>query len=52
VADGYRLVWAVLDLVITNETNGIRFTQLDRQHLNRIRHHDPEQTIPEEVNAA
>src|SRR5919198_899130 len=46
------LVWAVLDLVITNETNGIRFTQLDRQHLNRIRYRDPEQTIPEEVNAA
>ena len=44
------LVWAVLDLVITNETNGIRFTQLDRQHLNRIRYHDPEQTIPEEVS--
>jgi putative transposase len=46
------LVWAVLDLVITNETNGIRFTQLDRQHLNRIRYHDPEPMIPEEVNAA
>jgi putative transposase len=46
------LVWAVLDLVITNETNGIRFTQLDRQHLNRIRYQDPEQTIPEEVTAA
>ena len=46
------LVWAVLDLVITNETNGIRFTQLDRQHLNRIRYQDPEQTLPEEVNAA
>jgi putative transposase len=46
------LVWAVLDLVITNETNGIRFTQPDRQHLNRTRYHDPEQTPPEEVNAA
>jgi putative transposase len=46
------LVWAVLDLVITNETNGIRFTQLDRQHLNRIRYQDLEQTLPEEVNAA
>ena len=46
------LVWAVLDLVITNETNGIRFTALDRQHLNRIRYHDAEQTIPEEVSAA
>jgi hypothetical protein len=46
------LVWAVLDLVITNETNGIRFTQPDRQHLNRIRYQDPEQTIPEEATAA
>jgi putative transposase len=46
------LVWAVLDLVITNETNGIGFTQLDRQHLNRIRYQDLEQTLPEEVNAA
>jgi putative transposase len=31
------LVWAVLDLLITHETNGIRFTALDRQHLNRTR---------------
>jgi putative transposase len=46
------LVWAVLDLVITNETNGIRFTQLDRHHLNRIRYQDSEQTVREEVNAA
>jgi putative transposase len=30
------LVWAVLDLLITHETNGIRFTQLDRQRLNRL----------------
>ncbi len=28
------LVWAVLDLLITHETNGIRFTELDRQPLN------------------
>src|SRR5215204_3621424 len=27
------LVWAVLDLLITHETNGIRFNQLDRQRL-------------------
>jgi hypothetical protein len=25
-------VWAVLDLLITHDTNGIPFTQLDRQH--------------------
>src|ERR671923_289354 len=46
------LVWAVPDLVITNETNGIRFTQLDRRQLNRIRYQDPDQATPEEVNAA
>jgi hypothetical protein len=46
------LVWAVLDPVITNETNGIRFTQIDRHHLNRIRYQDAEQTISEEVTAA
>ena len=46
------LVWAVLDLYITHETNGVRFTQLDRQRLNRIRYEEPEQAIPEEVSAA
>ena len=47
------LVWAVLDLLITHETNGIRFTQLDRQHLNRIRYQDDTDTAtPEEVTAA
>jgi putative transposase len=46
------LVWAVLDLLITHETNGIRFTELDRQRLNRIRYHEPDKTIPEEVTAA
>jgi putative transposase len=46
------LVWAVLDLLITHETNGIRFTELDRQRLNRIRYHEPDHAIPEEVTAA
>jgi hypothetical protein len=46
------LVWAVLNLYITHATNGIRFTQLDRQRLNRIKYAEPEQTIPEEVSAA
>jgi putative transposase len=46
------LVWAVLDLLITHETNGIRFTQLDRQHLNRTRYVPPEDTTTEEVTAA
>src|SRR3954468_6357320 len=46
------LVWAVLDLLITHETNGIRFTQLDRQHLNRTRYTPPENATTEEVTAA
>jgi hypothetical protein len=46
------LVWAVLDLYITHATNGIKFTELERQHLKNIRHQPPDQTIPEEVNAA
>ena len=47
------LVWAVLDLLITHETNGIRFTQLDDQRLNHIRYQDDtESTTPEEVTAA
>jgi putative transposase len=45
------LVWAVLDLLITHETNGIRFTQLDRQHLNRTRYTAPD-AAAEEVTAA
>jgi putative transposase len=45
------LVWAVLDLYITNATNGIRFTELERQRLRRLRDegHEP---ASEEVNAA
>jgi putative transposase len=46
------LVWAVLDLLITHQTNGIHFNQLDRQRLKRTRHEGTEQTIPEEVTAA
>jgi putative transposase len=46
------LVWAVLDLLITHQTNGIRFTELDRQRLNRASYHEPDHTIPEEVTAA
>jgi putative transposase len=46
------LVRAVLDLVITNETNGIHFNQLDRQRLKRMQYEGTEQTIPEEVSAA
>jgi hypothetical protein len=46
------LVWAVLDLYITNATNGIKFTQLERQRLKQIRYEGHEETIPEEVTAA
>jgi hypothetical protein len=45
------LVWAVLDLYISNAANGIRFTELERQRLRRLRDegHEPAR---EEVNAA
>ena len=46
------LVWAVLDLYITHATNGIKFTQLERQHLKRLRYEGRDATVPEEVNAA
>jgi transposase-like protein len=46
------LVWAVLDLYITHATNGIKFTQLERQQLKRIRYQDPDPTLPEEMTAA
>jgi putative transposase len=46
------LVWAVLDLYITHATNGIKFTQLERQHLKRMRYEGHDQTIPEEAPAA
>jgi putative transposase len=46
------LVWAVLDLYITHATNGIRFTELERQRLKRLRYEGHEKAIPEEANAA
>jgi putative transposase len=46
------LVWAVLDLLITHETNGIHFTQLDRQQLNHTKYTPPDDLAPEEVTAA
>jgi putative transposase len=46
------LVWAVLDLYITNATNGIRFSQLERERLKQLSYEDPEPTAAEEVNAA
>jgi transposase-like protein len=46
------LVWAVLDLYITHATNGIKFTQLERQRLRRLRYEGHDETVPEEVTAA
>jgi putative transposase len=46
------LVWAVLDLLITHQTNGIHFNQLDRQRLKRLSYEGTEQTTPQEVTAA
>jgi putative transposase len=46
------LVWAVLDLYINHATNGIKFTQLERQHLKRTRYDGHDHTTPEEVTAA
>ena len=48
------LVWAVLDLLITHQTNGIRFNQLDRQRLSerKIRRPGNEQSEPKEATAA
>ena len=45
------LVWAVLDLLISHETNGIRFTQLDRQHLNRVKYQPPALPATTELQA-
>jgi hypothetical protein len=42
----------VLDLYISHATNGIKFTQLERQHLKRIRYEGDDHTTPEEVTAA
>jgi hypothetical protein len=38
--------------LITHETNGISFTQLDRQQLNRTRYTTPENEVTEEITAA
>jgi putative transposase len=46
------LVWAVLDLYITSQTNGIRFTQVDRQRLKRMRYEATDRTTHQEVTAA
>jgi putative transposase len=46
------LVRAVLDPLITHQTNGIRFNQLDHQRLKRIRYQGADHATPQEVTAA
>jgi transposase-like protein len=47
------LVWAVLDLFFSHASNGATFTDLDRQHLYRIKYPPAEPTtLDEEVTAA
>ena len=47
------LVWAVLDLFFTHASNGATFTELDRQHLYRIKYSPAEpHAVDEEVTAA
>ena len=47
------LVWAVLDLFFNHASNAATFTDLDRQHLYRIKYQEAEpQAIDEEVTAA
>src|ERR1700733_11583048 len=47
------LVWAVLDLFFSHASNGATFTDVDRQHLYRIKYQqtDPD-TLDEDVTAA
>jgi hypothetical protein len=42
----------VLDLYLTHAKNGVRFSQLERQRLARVRYVDTEETPDEEVTAA
>jgi putative transposase len=46
------LVWAVLDLYITHAKNGVRFSELERQRLRRMRYAGSERPTDEEVTAA
>jgi non-homologous end joining protein Ku len=46
------LVWAVLDLYVSHATNGIKFTELERHSLKRMRYEDHDHSTAEEVTAA
>ena len=46
------LVWAVLNLYFSHASNGATFTDLDRQHLYRIKYQRTEPaTVDEEVGS-
>jgi transposase-like protein len=46
------LVWAVHDIYLTHAKNGVRFNQLERQRLRRMRYESSQQTTDQEVTAA
>jgi hypothetical protein len=47
------LVWAMLDLFFSHASNGATFTDVDRQHLYRIKYHQADPgPLDEEVTAA
>ena len=47
------LVWAALDLFFTHASNGATFTDVDRQHLYRVKYPQADRdTVDEEVTAA
>jgi putative transposase len=46
------LVWAVLDLFFSHASNGATFTDLDRQHLYRIKYQPADQSSPAEPISA
>ncbi len=52
-SSGLSLVWAVLDLFFSHASNGATFTDVDRQHLYRLKYHQADaDTLDEEVTAA
>jgi len=46
------LVWAVLDIYLTHAKNGVRFNQLERQRLLKMRYQGSPETGDQEVTAA
>jgi predicted nucleotidyltransferase len=46
------ILWSLDAAVDTHAKNGVRFSQLERQRLRRMRHAGSEETTDEEVSAA